>query len=176
MQSQDQKFLEAGVKFLAQSTDLKSVLTNLVRLAAQAAGSNSGSLYLVDHQRGVLKPYVLYNLPESYVAGCKEVPLGTQCCGRAALHKMPWVVSDMWTDPLFADCREAAQASGMRAAFSVPVIGAGDRCIGSLASHFTECYTPTDYAIERNKLFAQLIAFAIAKDQSARDARAAAAG
>jgi GAF domain-containing protein len=120
-----------------------------------------GSLYLQDHSRGVLLPYFTLNLPDSYVAGCAEVPVGTQCCGRAVLHRVPWIVSDMWIDPLFVDCRDAAIASGMRAAFSIPVIDVQGKCLGSLASHFKTPYMPSTYDLERQSVFAKLIAFAL---------------
>lgn len=163
--SDDSKFLARGFEYVANSTNLQATLESLVKVASECVGSSGGSLYLLDATRGVLTPCVLYNLPDEYVAGCAEVPLGTQCCGRAALHKVPWTVCDMLADPLFVDCRDAARASGMRAAFSVPVLDANGNCLGSLACHFREPYEPSAYALERNRLFAQLIAFAIARRQ-----------
>jgi GAF domain-containing protein len=78
-------------------------------------------------------------------------------------HRRPWIVSDMLSDPLFADARAAAENSEIRAAFSVPVTDAADKCIGSLACHYNRPYTPTSYDLERNRVFATLIAFTIAK-------------
>lgn len=153
------------MQHVSNSADLDSVIRGLVEAASASVGTNMGSLYLLDEKRGVLTPYVLHNLPDAYLAGCAEVPLGTQCCGRAALHKIPWTVSDMFTDPLFVDCREAAGAAGMRAAFSVPVLDANGRCLGSLASHFQSPYAPTPYDLERQSVFAKLIAFALARKQ-----------
>ena len=54
--------------------------------------------------------------------------------------------------------------SGIRAAFSVPVIDAQGRVLGSLASHYRKPFSPTAYEIERNHLFATLIAFALVRD------------
>lgn len=166
MESQDTKFLLAGMQYVASSADPTTAIRGLVEAASASVGSDTGSLYLLDHTRGVLKPYILHNLPDSYVAGCTEVPLGTQCCGRAALHKVPWIVEDMWTDPLFVDCREAAMKSGMRAGFSVPVLDVNGRCHGSLASHFQTRYTPSHYDLERQSVFAKLIAFALVRCES----------
>ncbi len=166
MESQDTKFLLAGMQYVAGSADPDTAIRGLVEAASASVGSYSGSLYLLDETRGVLKPYILHNLPDSYVAGCAEVPLGTQCCGRAALHKVPWIVEDMWTDPLFVDCREAAKNSGMRAGFSVPVLDVNGRCLGSLASHFDSPYAPSHYDLERQSVFAKLIAFALLRRES----------
>lgn len=160
---------------MLDSTDLKATLTNLVRSAANAVGSDCGSLYLLNRSQGCLEPYILVNVPEEYLAGCESVPLGKQCCGRAALHKMPWVVADMWTDPLFADCREAAIASGMRSGFSIPVLNIRGACLGSLGVQFRRPFVPSVYDLERQRLFAQLIAFAIARNSSTQAAPARAA-
>jgi len=167
----------AGMKHVANnSDDLLTVVRGLVEAASACVGSNMGTLYLLDESRGVLRPFVLHNIPASYLAGCSEVALGTQCCGRAALHKTPWIVSDMWTDPLFVDCREAAIAAGFRSAFSVPVLDANGNCKGSLASHFRESYTPSPYDLERQSLFAKLIAFALSRSDSKPDLAGAVSG
>jgi GAF domain-containing protein len=171
----DMSFITAGMEYLAKSKDLKQTITELVRLAANACGSEMGSLYVLDPTDNCLKPFVLVNLPAEYTAGCTRIGLGEQCCGRAALHKIPWVVEDMLTDPLFIACREAARIAGVRAAFSVPVLDAQGECIGTLASHFREPFAPDTYALERSKLFAQLIAFAMARYEKERSESVAAA-
>jgi GAF domain-containing protein len=155
------------MQHVAKSVDLSASVRGLVEAASACVGSNMGSLYLLDERRGILKPYVIHNLPEAYIGGCSEVPLGAQCCGRAALHKLPWIVEDMWSDPLFVDCREAALVAGMRAGFSVPVLDANGNCKGTLASHFKTRYAPTAYDLERQSLFAKLIAFALARAEDA---------
>ncbi|HKR86098.1 MAG TPA: GAF domain-containing protein, partial [Terriglobales bacterium] len=135
-----------------------SFIANLVRLAAEGARAPGSTLFLV--QGEFLYPYVVNNLPEEYITGIGAVRVGTQCCGRAVEHKRPWVVTDMLTDPLFAEGRAGAEASPIRAAFSVPVFD-GDRAIGALACHYQNPYTPTPWDIERNESFAKLIGIAL---------------
>ena len=171
----DMAFLTAGMDYLAKSQDLKQTIEQLVRLAANACGSDMGSLYLLDPADRYLRPFALVNLPPEYTAGCSAVGLGEQCCGRAALHKIPWIVADMCTDPLFIACRDAAAKAGVRSAFSVPVLDARGEVLGTLASHFREPYHPDKYALERSKLFAQLIAFALARYGADRNVVEAAA-
>lgn len=162
----DMSFLTAGMEYLAKSKDLRSTIERLVRLAANACGTDMGSLYLLDATDNYLRPFALVNLPPEYTAGCSAVGLGEQCCGRAALHKMPWAVEDMRTDPLFLACRDAAATAGIRAGFSVPVMDPEGAVLGTLASHFREPYHPDMYALERSKLFAQLIAHALVRYRS----------
>lgn len=133
-------------------------LTSLVRIACDIADAQAASLFLVDGN--VLRPYIIYNLPREYVAGIGTVRVGSQCCGRAVASKAPWIVTDMLTDPLFAEGREGAESSPIRAAFSVPVLD-GDKAIASLACHFSSVHTPSRSDIERNQAFARLIAIAL---------------
>ena len=161
-------FIEQGLETLRFTASTVTTLENLVQLAVKAARSDAGSLYLGDEQRGVLKKSVVIGLSEDYIAECGDVPIGEQCCGRAVMHKKPWIVTDMLTDPLFASAREASVRSGIRAAFSVPVVEAQGKVLGSLACHYREPFSPTNYEIERNHLFATLIAFALVRAESER--------
>ena len=156
-------FLRAGHRHVSDSTNLKLTITGLVKTAAAAAGTDMGSLFLLHKAEGALYPYVLFNLPESYLVGCSTVALGTQCCGRAALHKIPWYVEDMWTDPLFIDGRDAAKNSGIRAALSVPVLADNGECLGSLAAHFRDVYRPGQKTVETFQLLCTVIAAAIGR-------------
>ena len=133
-------------------------LAKLVRLACEIADAHAGSLFLVDGP--VLRPCIVYNLPEEYVAGIGEVRVGSQCCGRAVESRKPWIVTDMLQDPLFAAGREGAANSLIRAAFSVPVFEDGD-VIASLACHYTVPHVPSALDIDRNEHFARLIAITL---------------
>jgi GAF domain-containing protein len=136
----------------------------LVRLAGEGANSNACSLYLLNDAKTHLVPGVVIGLPESYVAGCGNVEVGTQCCGRAVQHKKAWIVSDMLSDPLFAEAKKAAQESGIRSGFSVPVISSSGEVLGALGCQYRWPYTPPPTHIERNEIFAKLIAFALEQD------------
>jgi len=133
-------------------------LTTMVRLACELANAHGASLFWVDGL--VLRPHIIYNLPKEYIAGGGAVRIGTQCCGRAVEHKKPWIVTDMLKDPLFSEGRDGAKASMIRAAFSVPVLD-GDQAIASLACHYTSPYDPSKLDIERNEVFAKLIAISL---------------
>ena len=130
----------------------------MVRLACELADADGASLFWVDG--GVLRPYIIYNLPKEYIAGIGTVRVGSQCCGRAVEHKKPWIVTDMLEDPLFVEGRAGAKATLVRAAFSVPVLD-GDTAIASLACHYTAPHTPSALDIERNEVFAKLIAISL---------------
>lgn len=133
-------------------------VVKLLGLACEIAGAHGASLFLVNGP--VLRPYVIYNLSREYVAGIGEVRVGSQCCGRAVESKKPWVVADMLQDPLFAEGRDGASNSLIRAAFSVPVFQ-DDKVIASLACHYTAAHVPSAVDIDRNEHFARLIAITL---------------
>jgi GAF domain-containing protein len=161
-------FFTKGMQHVMDSSDVQRTVRDLVRVAAEAVGSEMGALYLLDKTGRVLKPAVVVNLPEEYVQGCGDVPVGQQCCGRAALHQSPWYVEDIWINPLFPPAtRDAARRAGVRAGFSVPVMTEDGRCLGSLSAHFREAHLPGDFEIERHLLFARLIGFALSRSQAA---------
>jgi hypothetical protein len=142
-----------------------SNLATMVRLAGEIADAYAASLFVVDGD--VLRPYIIYNLPEEYIAGIGVVRIGSQCCGRAVEAKRPWIVTDMLQDPLFAEGRNGAANSLIRAAFSVPVLE-GDQAIASLACHYLTPHTPSALDIERNQHFAKLIAITLKGAESIR--------
>jgi GAF domain-containing protein len=133
-------------------------LAKMLGVACDVAGASGATLFVVDGS--ALRPYIVYNLPTEYIKGIGTVRIGTQCCGRAVEQKKPWIVSDMLTDPLFAEGRGGALESPIRAAFSVPVIDR-DVAIAALACHFTNPHSPTPLDVERNEVFAKLIAISL---------------
>lgn len=136
----------------------RAFIANLVGLACEAARADGATLFL---RRGdLLYPYITHKIPQDYLDGIGPVRVGSQCCGRAVEHKHPWIVTDMLTDPLFEEGRAGAEASPIRAAFSVPVFD-GERVIASLACHYAFVYTPTAWDIGRNESFAKLIGIAL---------------
>lgn len=169
----DRAFLDAGQRYVSASTDIDKTVRELVRIAAEAVGSSMGALYLLDDSGKLLKPAVVVNLPEEYVRACGDIPLGEQCCGRAVLYGSAWYIENVTTSGLFsADIAERACRAGVRAAFSIPVVAADGRCLGSLSAHFPEPHVPSEFELERHRLFAQLIAFALTrKEEQAKGKR-----
>jgi GAF domain-containing protein len=133
----------------------------LVRLAGESARSHACSLFLVDFDEKALEPAVVHDLPQSYIDGVGKIAIGTQCCGRAVASGTPWVVADMLTDPLFVDGRAGAEASGIRAVFSVPVRTRSGAIVGALACHYKHVYSPNNRDLERAELYAKLIGYAL---------------
>ena len=82
------------------------------------------------------------HLPRAYVEAIDEVPIGPSAgsCGTAAYRREPVIVRDIEHDPLWEDYRHIALSHGLRACWSVPIIGSGDEVLGTFALyHRTVC-------------------------------------
>jgi len=65
-------------------------------------------------------------------------------CGTAAYRNAQVIVSDIETDPLWADYRELARPHSLRACWSTPILGPGGKVLGTFAMYFKEPRTPAD--------------------------------
>jgi C4-dicarboxylate-specific signal transduction histidine kinase len=63
-------------------------------------------------------------------------------CGTAAYRAEPVIVSDIATDPLWADYRDLALAHGLRACWSTPILSSDGRVLGTFATYYREPRSP----------------------------------
>lgn len=155
-------FFTGGEAILPKYDGLPLAIATYVDLAVESSGAIGGSFYVRNVIQEVLVPYATIEIPPAFTRLCGHVRVGDQCCGRAVLHKKPWVVANMLTDPLFASAGDAVANSPIRAGFSVPVLEAGGECIGALGCVFREPHAPTTEQISQNEIWADFIARAIA--------------
>ena len=83
------------------------------------------------------------NLSEAYVEAINgvEIGQGVGSCGTAAFTKERIVVSDIDTDPLWQDYKGLAEAAGLRACWSQPILQ-GDKVLGTFALYYHEPREP----------------------------------
>ncbi len=143
---------------------LPRIVPDLVQLAQKAAQADAAGIWLLDGSGSHLHNAFYHGLPQATIECVRELPLGVMTCGRAVQEQKPIIARDLRSDTEY----KAAWSTPVRACFSVPVIGHGGRVHGSLACHFKKVHSPTSYDIERNQLFAKLIAYAI--EESAEQA------
>jgi PAS domain S-box-containing protein len=130
---------------IATGTPLSEVLRNLVLLIeAQSEDMVCSVLMLSDdglHIRHGAAP----NLPEVYVQAVNGAPIGPKngSCGTAMFLGKQVIVTDMLQDPLWADYRELAVLSGLRACWSTPIRSGAGKVMGSFAMYYREPKAPT---------------------------------
>ena len=86
-----------------------------------------------------------HRIPRGWIEAITPLTIGANVgsCGTAAALKQRVVVSDIATDPLWADYRELALAHGLRAAWSQPLLSKDHEMLGTLAMYYGEPRTPS---------------------------------
>lgn len=110
---------------IAEDVELREALELICR-AAEAYSGNSilASVLLLDADGQHLRQGAAPSLPADYNAKVDGLRIGPAAgsCGTAAYRKEPVYVTDIATDPIWADYRDLALDHGLRACWSVPII------------------------------------------------------
>jgi PAS domain S-box-containing protein len=143
-QVKEEEFFRAGqsrvLEMIAADAALADVLTSLVLLMEGQAEGLRCSILLLNRDGKHVRHGAAPNLPETYVKAVNGAPIGPRngSCGTAMYRRRPVVVTDVMTDPLWADYRELAKICGLRACWSTPILSAQGDVLGSFAMYREE--------------------------------------
>jgi PAS domain S-box-containing protein len=143
-QVKEEEFFRAGqsgvLEMIAADAPLADVLTSLVLLMEGQAEGLRCSILLLNRDGKHVRHGAAPNLPETYVKAVNGAPIGPRngSCGTAMYRRRPVVVTDVMTDPLWADYRELAKICGLRACWSTPILSAQGDVLGSFAMYREE--------------------------------------
>jgi two-component system, LuxR family, sensor kinase FixL len=132
------------LELVASGASLPDILTQIVLLMeAQVEGMICSILVLKADGKHV-QHGAAPSLPEAYVKAVNGAPIGPRngSCGTAMFLKRPVIVTDVMTDPLWADYRELAKICGLRACWSTPIFTAQGDVLGSFAMYRQETRGP----------------------------------
>ncbi|MBT9441788.1 MAG: EAL domain-containing protein [Acidovorax sp.] len=133
------RVLEGMVNELPLADLMALVCREVERIAPEV----TASILSVD-ELGLLHPLAAPGLPPAICQALDGVPIGpcAGSCGTAAFRRAPVVVTDITTDPLWADYRTLFEPSGMRACWSSPICDHAGKVIGTFAFYFREPRAP----------------------------------
>ncbi len=148
---------------VATETDLGAILDRLVRAAAQGAGLHHLSVLLLDTAATTLTHAAAVGLPAAYTAAIDGLVVGSDAgtCGAAAARAETVITEDLLTDPAWDAYRHLARPYKYRAVWSVPLLGAGERVLGTLGAYQMAPGLPTMRQREVLELYAHLAAVAV---------------
>ena len=108
------------------------------------------------------------SLPGPYSAAIDGAEIGACAgsCGTAAYLGAAVFVSDIATDPLWADYREVALPHGLRACWSIPILTRGRKVLGTFAMYHREPREPTVRDLMLVDLITQTAALVIDREQA----------
>jgi GAF domain-containing protein len=140
----------AALAAMKAGRPLAEVLSDLVRaVEALADVEMLASVLLVSPDGRTLVEGAAPSLPAPYNAAINGIAIGPAVgsCGTAAYYGEPVFVSDIRTDPLWADFRDLAGEHNLRACWSLPIKNAEGRVIATFANYYREPRhpRPTDF-------------------------------
>jgi PAS domain S-box-containing protein len=133
------------LEMIASGASLPDVLTQLVLMIEDQAPPTIASILLVDDNGTHVLTGAAPNLPHEFNEAINGAPVGRAAgsCGTAAFLGKPVLVSDIETDHLWDGYRELAHRFGLRACWSTPIVGSGERVLGTFALYYREARSPT---------------------------------
>jgi two-component system, cell cycle sensor histidine kinase and response regulator CckA len=137
------------LEMVAADVPLEQVLDALVRAFEALADGMLASILLIED--GVrVRHGAAPSLPEAWIRLVDGQRIGPNegSCGSAAYLKQPVIAGDIATDPRWVSYRNAALACGLRASWSVPIMGPDQTVLGTFALYFSEPREPTPRLIE----------------------------
>jgi two-component system cell cycle sensor histidine kinase/response regulator CckA len=133
------------------------------------------SVLLLDADGATLRHGAAPSLPREYCEAVDGVKIGpcVGSCGTALYRRQPVVVSDIDSDPLWADYRVLALAHGLRACWSNPIAVQDGSVVGTFAIYYREPRKPEAEHLRLIAHATHLVALAIERDRDKTELRAA---
>src|SRR3954466_15754937 len=110
------------------------------------------------------------SLPKAYREAIDGSEIGPRAgsCGTAAYLGAPVYVTDIATDPLWADYKDVALPHGLRSCWSTPILTRGRKVLGTFAMYHREPREPTVRDLMLVDLVTQTAALVIDREQAKR--------
>src|SRR3984885_713151 len=134
------------LEMIANGACLADILEKLCETMDAEAPNSKSSVMLMDADGMHLRPAAGPGLPKAWIEAITPLKIGpcVGSCGTAASVKQRVIVSDIATDPLWADYRDLALSHGLRAAWSQPLLSKNQKILGTFCVSYAEPRTPNE--------------------------------
>jgi PAS domain S-box-containing protein len=155
------------LEMIAARAPLADILTRIVLLMEAQADGLRCSILLLSNDGKHVRHGAAPSLPEAYVKAVDGLPIGPRVgsCGTAMYLKSPVVVTDVLTDPFWADYRHLAKSCGLRACWSTPIISSHGDVLGSFAMYREEPRGPNAEETRLTEAATHIASVAIERQQ-----------
>jgi PAS domain S-box-containing protein len=156
------------LEMIARGDSSALIFDGLCRLVEELASGSLSSILLLDPNTNRLRHGAAPSLPIAYTEAIDGSAIGPSVgsCGTAAYRAEPVVVTDIATDPLWADYRDLALAHGLRACWSTPILSSQGRVLGTFATYYRERRSPTPEEHNVIEQITQLASIAVERGQA----------
>jgi diguanylate cyclase (GGDEF)-like protein len=158
----------------AAGAPLEQTLSAVADLIEEEIPGSMASIMLLDAE-GVLRLATAPSLPLPIVqalAGGWQPGPAAGSCGTAVHLGRPVLSADLTTAPEWARWHPQTTEVGIRACWSVPIIGEGERILGAFALYRTDTGLPSGADVQRLAGYASVVAAAVQRDAASRAAAA----
>ena len=133
------------MEMIAGNAPLAEILTELIRAVEARSPELMGSVLLYDEIGNCLRTGAAPSLPVEYCQAIDGVVIGegVGSCGTAAARREPVIVSNIASDPLWANYVELAKSFGLCACWSTPIIDSNGILLGTFATYMREIGRPS---------------------------------
>ncbi|MFZ0321791.1 MAG: ATP-binding protein [Candidatus Sulfotelmatobacter sp.] len=133
------------------------------------------SVLLLETDGHTLRNGASPSLPKEYAQAVDGVQIGpcAGSCGTAVYRRQPVIVSDIATDPLWADYRHLALPHNLRACWSTPILSRDGGILGTFAIYYREPRSPDPEHLRLIAHSSRLAALAMEWDRAQTDLNAA---
>ncbi|MBD2355325.1 PAS domain-containing protein [Tolypothrix sp. FACHB-123] len=128
---------------IAKAEPLTEILHDLLQTIEMQLDNVICTIMLHDGN-GKLNFGISTQLPASYMQQMNGVSIGegVGSCGTAAFRRETVIVADIATDPLWQDYRDLALVQGLKACWSLAIIGSDGQLLGVFGVYYQENRTP----------------------------------
>jgi PAS domain S-box-containing protein len=154
------------LELIAGGASLRDSLTSLLRFIEHEVPELLCSVLLLDADGLHLRHGSAPSLPADYCRAIDGASIGPRAgsCGTAAYLGKQIIVSDIETDPLWAEYKELARPHGLRACWSTPILGPAGKVVGTFAMYFKEPRSPENIHERLIGIATHVASIAILKD------------
>jgi len=139
-----------ALKMMLTGASLSEVLASVTRLIEAHSEGMSCSIFLLDEDGVHLRYGVPANVTEAYRAATDGVCIGPTVgsCGAAAYLRQPVFIADMLSHPNWQGFRDVVLQSGLRAAWSAPIMSKEKNVLGTFCMYYRELRHPSPNDIQ----------------------------
>src|SRR3989454_9308417 len=156
------------LEMIARGDSPARILDALCRLVEELASGALSSVLLLDSKNSRLRHGAAPSLPIKYTEAIDGLVIGpcVGSCGTAAYRAEPVIVSDIATDPLWANYRALALAHGLQACWSTPILSSAGKVLGTFAIYYREPRSPTPQEHNLIEQITHLASIAVEREQA----------
>ncbi len=146
---------------LTGDTTLKEMLEAFAETIEYQSKNMLCSVLLLDGK--TLRHGAAPSLPDEYNRAIDGITIGPTVgsCGTAAFTKRQIIVSDIETDPLWADYRDLALRHGLRACWSTPILRKNGEVLGTFALYYRNRRVPSKHELGLIAIWTRLASLGI---------------